>query len=161
MDYRFFQASKSDIDNIANLIHKMNIHYFKEKAPGRTTTQKYVSSNFFAEHSGIKTVLVTTKNEAIAIATYSILYPAPGKGGQLFLKDLFTIEEFRGMGIGKKLLRHIAQIAIDHNCHRFDWTAETTNPKAIEFYERLGAEKVKEKVYFRFSGEELKNFAAE
>jgi hypothetical protein len=43
---------------------------------------------------------------------------------------------------------------------RFDWTVDDSNPKAIEFYRELGATHVTDKLYFRFSGEELLEFAA-
>ena len=43
---------------------------------------------------------------------------------------------------------------------RLDWTSETTNPRAVDFYDRIGAQRVTEKVYFRFDGDRLKDFTA-
>jgi hypothetical protein len=48
------------------------------------------------------------------------------------------------------------EIAIERSCGRFDWTAETGNHDALGFYDRLGARRVEEKVYYRFDGEALK-----
>jgi hypothetical protein len=53
----------------------------------------------------------------------------------------------------------IARYAVEHDCVRFDWTAETSNPGALRFYSSLGARRVEEKIYFRFEGEDLLSFA--
>jgi hypothetical protein len=51
-------------------------------------------------------------------------------------------------------------LPLERGCTRFDWTAETGNSEALTFYDRLGARRVEEKVYFRFDGEALKALAA-
>ena len=89
-----------------------------------------------------------------------MLYPAPGPGGQLFMKDLFTLAGSRGQGVGRALMGFVARLAARRGCVRFDWTAETDNPEALAFYDRLGAGRVAEKVYYRFDGETLQQFAA-
>ena len=58
-------------------------------------------------------------------------------------------------------MRFLAQLAIKRGCVRLDWTAETDNVAALSFYDRLGARRVTEKVYFRFDGEALAAFARE
>ena len=53
----------------------------------------------------------------------------------------------------------IAKYAIRHDCVRFDWTAEASNPGAVRFYSALGARRVEEKIYFRFEGGDLLSLA--
>ena len=76
------------------------------------------------------------------------------------MKDLFTVAEARGRGVGKVLMRFLARLAVERGCVRLDWTAETDNAAALSFYDRLGARRVTEKVYYRFDGEALAAFAA-
>jgi GNAT superfamily N-acetyltransferase len=57
----------------------------------------------------------------------------------LWLEDLFVHEDFRGRGIGKKLLTTLARIAKDRQCGRLEWAVLDWNAPAIEFYESLGA----------------------
>jgi GNAT superfamily N-acetyltransferase len=97
---------------------------------------------------------------AVGLATFAVLYPAPGPGGQLFMKDLFALAEARGQGVGCALMAFLARLAMERGCLRFDWTAETDNPTALEFYDRLGASRVAEKVYYRFEGKALQHLAA-
>lgn len=152
-------ASELDIADITELFYQIELHYFGDEAPLRDEIGDYVRSNIFHAHSGVQVVLAREDTKPIGIATFSILYPAPGMTGQLFMKDLFTTSAARGKGIGKALMRFLANLAIEKGCNRFDWTAERSNPSALEFYDYIGARRVEEKVYYRFTGEELRSFA--
>jgi GNAT superfamily N-acetyltransferase len=152
-------ASADDLENIVELFHQIDLHYFADAAPARDEISEYVRRNLFKEHCGVQVVLAKENNLPLGIATFAILYPAPGLSGQLFMKDLFTVGAARGKGVGQAIMRFLAQYALQMNCSRFDWTAETTNPKAVEFYDRLGIPRVEEKVYYRLTKEKLKAFA--
>ncbi len=52
------------------------------------------------------------------------MFPAPKLSGQMYMKDLFVSSSARGKGIGLQLMKHLATIALTHNCQRLDWTAE-------------------------------------
>lgn len=67
---------------------------------------------------------------------YSTWRGQPG----LYLEDLFVLPEMRDKGIGKALLRRLAQIALRENCYGIRWMVLEWNEPAIKFYERLGAE---------------------
>lgn len=58
----------------------------------------------------------------------------------LYLEDIFVQPEFRRQGIGRVLLRHLAKVAVERGCGRFEWTVLDWNASAIEFYQGLGAE---------------------
>lgn len=66
---------------------------------------------------------------------YSTWRGRPG----LYLEDLFVIPEMRAKGIGKALLRRLAQIAVAENCYGVVWQVLKWNEPAIKFYESLGA----------------------
>src|SRR2546426_12837124 len=55
----------------------------------------------------------------------------------LYLEDLFVKAEWRGHGVGKRLLIHLARLAVERNCGRFEWAVLDWNEPAIEFYRRL------------------------
>ena len=86
---------------------------------------------------------------------YSTWVGRPG----LFLEDLFVSPEFRGKGIGKKLLVHLAQLAVKENCGRFQWQVLDWNTPSLEFYESLGARVMKEWLTMRVEGEALERLA--
>ena len=98
-------------------------------------------------------------DRVIGIATISILYPAPKERAQLFMKELYVAADCRSKGTGAQMMKWMAQYAIATNCARFDWTVQATNTKALAFYRSLGATHIADKLYFRFSGNELKRLA--
>lgn len=154
-------AAEDDVATIAELHAQMERHYFGENTPSKAQIDRYVERNFFQPHCGVQVALAGIKGEAVGMATFSILYPAPETSGQLFMKDLFTISDVRGQGVGKALMKFLARYALEKGCKRFDWTAETTNPEALAYYDYLGAERVEEKVYFRLAKADLTAFADE
>src|SRR4051794_37510554 len=86
---------------------------------------------------------------------YSTWQGRPG----LYLEDLFVKPEFRGKGIGKALLLHLAKAAVEENCGRFEWSVLDWNTPAREFYEALGAKCLKEWLIMRVEGEALRKLA--
>ena len=73
---------------------------------------------------------------ALFFHNYSTFRGRPG----LYLEDLFVIPERRGEGIGKALLLHLKDIAIERGCGRMEWSVLSWNEPAVGFYQRLGAE---------------------
>ena len=61
-----------------------------------------------------------------------------GKRG-LYLEDLYVKPATRGSGLGTRMLRALASIAVERQCGRFEWTVLDWNVNAIGFYEKMGA----------------------
>jgi len=78
----------------------------------------------------------------------------------LYLEDLFVRPEARGHGVGRALLAHLARIAVERGCGRFEWSVLVWNEPAISFYEALGARKMEDWRIFRVTGEALGRLAA-
>ncbi|MBZ5628871.1 MAG: GNAT family N-acetyltransferase [Acidobacteriia bacterium] len=93
---------------------------------------------------------------ALFFYNYSTWQGRPG----LYLEDLFVRPAFRGRGIGKALLVHLAKIAVSENCGRFQWQVLDWNQPSIEFYEVLGAKRMTEWLTMRVDGEALARLAA-
>jgi GNAT superfamily N-acetyltransferase len=87
---------------------------------------------------------------------YSTWRGQPG----LYLEDLFVLTEMRGKGIGKALLRHLAQVAVEENCYGIRWMVLEWNQPAVQFYDALGAKLLDEWETMLLSGDALKQLAA-
>jgi len=74
----------------------------------------------------------------------------------LYLEDLFVVPEWRGKGVGKQLLAHIASIAESRKCGRMEWAVLDWNESAIAFYRRMGAHVLDEWRLCRLTGHELR-----
>lgn len=91
---------------------------------------------------------------ALYFETYSTFR---GKRG-IFLEDLFVEPEHRGKGIGAALLKHVAQVAFDLGGW-LQWLVLDWNESGIAFYQRLGAGKVDDWLFYRLEGEALARLA--
>ncbi|WP_394832161.1 GNAT family N-acetyltransferase [Pendulispora rubella] len=70
----------------------------------------------------------------------------------LYLEDLFVRPEFRGLRVGRSLLRELAREAVARKCAAVQWLVLDWNADAIAFYERLGARILKEWQPVRIDG---------
>lgn len=92
---------------------------------------------------------------ALYFFNYSTFLARPG----LYLEDLFVAEACRGRGIGKALLLHLAQLANARGCGRMEWSVLDWNQPAIEFYESIGARRMREWQICRLTGPALTQYA--
>ncbi len=79
----------------------------------------------------------------------------------LYLEDLFVRPAFRGRAVGKGLLTHLAGVAVQRGCGRFEWEVLDWNENARGFYASLGASAHPELVKHRVDGEALLRLAAD
>jgi GNAT superfamily N-acetyltransferase len=83
-----------------------------------------------------------------------------GKPG-IYLEDLYVKPEHRSNGFGRRMLAHIARLAKERNCGRFEWSVLDWNEPAIRTYDRLNARPMKEWILYRLTGEALDQLAQE
>ena len=76
-----------------------------------------------------------------------------------YLEDLFVEPAHRGKGIGKALLTHVAKVAVERKCGRFEWAVLDWNTPAINFYRSLGAVPLDDWTLFRVTGDALNKLA--
>ena len=77
----------------------------------------------------------------------------------LYLEDLFIVPERRGLGYGKALLKHLANLAVERNCGRMEWICLDWNKPALTVYRSIGAVPMDEWTVQRLDEEALKRFA--
>lgn len=88
---------------------------------------------------------------ALFFHNFSTFEGRPG----LYLEDLFVRPEARGSGLGKALLAHLAQLCVDRDCARLEWSVLDWNTPAIGFYQNLGAKLMDEWTVMRVDGDAL------
>jgi len=77
----------------------------------------------------------------------------------LYLEDLFVRPVYRGKGIGKALLKHLAAIALAQGCTRYVWQVLDWNTPSLDFYKAMGATVLQEWLTCRVEGEALHRLA--
>lgn len=81
-----------------------------------------------------------------------------GRSG-IYLEDLFVRPAFRGKGIGKALMVHLARRCVAQGWGRLQWSVLDWNTPSIDFYKSLGGVLVDEWTVVRVSGDALTRLA--
>jgi GNAT superfamily N-acetyltransferase len=124
-----------------------------------SATEEDLRESLFGREPAAEVVFARLAKETVAFALFFHNYSTfLGKRG-LYLEDLFVKPEHRGRGYGRALLVHLARLARERGCGRFEWSVLDWNAPAIAFYESLGAVPMKEWTVFRVSGEALQRLA--
>lgn len=110
-------------------------------------------------HPGCEVLIAWRDGAPLGFASFATLFPANGLEAELFVRDLFVTDRARSQGVGERLLRAAASVAVERGCTRIDWTTATSNPGAIALYDRLVGQRLDEKVYYRLEGDALADFA--
>lgn len=122
-------------------------------------TEEKLRATLFAPKPAAECVLAFADGQpagfAIYFTNFSTFLAKPG----LYLEDLFVKPEFRGQGVGKRLLLHLAHLANQRGYGRMEWTVLDWNQPAIDFYESLGAVRMKQWQICRLTGAALKRHA--
>jgi GNAT superfamily N-acetyltransferase len=152
-------ATRADVELILEFIRGL-AEYERAPESAVATTQDLVRDGF-SENPKFRVEIAEWKGQAAGFAFFFYCYSTwLGRPG-IYLEDLFVHPQFRGRGIGKALLVHLAQIAVRENCYGMRWQVLDWNTPSIEFYESLGAKQLKDWIPMRVMGEELEKLAAE
>jgi GNAT superfamily N-acetyltransferase len=113
----------------------------------------------FGTHPQAEVVIASHDGDAAGFALFFHNFSTfRGRRG-LYLEDLFVRPRYRGFGIGKALLAHLARLALARGCARFEWAVLDWNAPAIGFYQSLGARVLDDWRVCRLDGEALARLA--
>lgn len=137
MPIRIRPATRADVGLILRLIR--GLADYEKLAHECIASEDTLASTLFGERPAAEVVIAECGGEAAGFAlfftSYSTFLARPG----LYLEDLFVLPHLRGRGIGLKLMRHLAGIALQRGHGRFEWSVLDWNQPAIDFYRSLGA----------------------
>jgi GNAT superfamily N-acetyltransferase len=97
--------------------------------------------------------------EPAGFALWFFNFPTFAGRRGIYLEDLFVRPAFRGKGIGKALLAHLAGLCVENGWSRVQWTVLDWNTPSINFYQSLGAEMMDEWKLCRITGAALSELA--
>ncbi|MEH2325137.1 MAG: GNAT family N-acetyltransferase [Nostoc sp.] len=119
-----------------------------------------LKEHLFGSHKYIEAILAESAGQAVGFAlffhNYSTFLTKPG----IYLEDLFVLPEYRRQGIGKALLTKLAQITVERDCGRLEWSVLDWNESAQEFYRSMGASILDDWRICRVTGDMLTQLGA-
>ena len=156
MDFRLVEATERDIPLILSLITALA--EYEQLTHAVVATEASLRESLFGRRAA-ETIIGYMGDEPAGFAmyfqTFSTFKGVPG----MYLEDLYVIPKFRRHGLGKMLLRRLAQIALDRGYGRIEWSVLDWNEPAIAFYKSLGASPMDEWTVFRLKGEAIRELA--
>ena len=151
-------AVEADVPLILELIKGLAEY---ERLSGEVTaTEDGLRQALFGASSPARALIARDGAEAVGFAVYfynfSTFLGRPG----LYLEDLFVRPDWRRRGVGRRLLRHLARLAVAEGCGRLEWSVLDWNAPAIAFYRSIGARAMDEWTVYRLTGAALERFAS-
>ncbi len=150
-------AGEADIPLILALIHELAD--YEKLAHEVTATEDDLHESLFGSRPGAEVVIAERDGAVAGYALFFHNYSTFLCKRGLYLEDLFVRPVFRGKGIGKRLLAHLAGLAVERGCARFEWAVLDWNESAIGFYKSLGAEFMDSWTVMRVTGAALGRLA--
>jgi GNAT superfamily N-acetyltransferase len=156
-DFVIRKARLEDVPLILRMIRALA--EYEELSDAVTTTEDQLRDTLF-ERRAAEVLLAYAGDEAAGFAVFfhnfSTFLGRPG----IYLEDLFVRPEWRGRGLGTRLFARVAQLAVERDCGRMEWSVLDWNESAIGFYRNLGAHPMDDWTVFRLTGAGLTEVAA-
>ncbi|MEQ1897330.1 MAG: GNAT family N-acetyltransferase [Vicinamibacterales bacterium] len=151
--FRIVPATVRDVPAIFGMIRALA--EYERLAHAVSTSEDALREVLFGPSPAAEVVLGYEGAEPVGIAIFFHNFSTfLGKRG-LYLEDLFVKPEYRGRGYGRRLLAHLAALAVERDCGRMEWSVLDWNAPAIGFYKKLGAVPMDEWTVFRLTRDAL------
>jgi len=151
-------AQPDDAATLFNLIQALAEY---EKLSDQVTgSAEALKEHLFGDRPCIEAIVADYNGKSVGFAlfftNYSTFLTKPG----IYLEDLFVLPDYRGLGIGKALLVRLAQLTLERDCGRLEWSVLDWNQPAIGFYQRMGATVLPDWRICRVTGAAIEQLAA-
>ena len=150
-------ATPADVGTILRFVR--DLAAFEREPDAVEATEETLTEALFGPRPAAEAVIAEDATGALGFALFFHNFSTwRGRRG-LYLEDLYVTPDARGQGVGTALLRHLAALALERGCGRFEWSVLDWNADAIAFYRRMGAVGQDEWTVQRVSGEALRRLA--
>jgi GNAT superfamily N-acetyltransferase len=150
--------TRAEIPELLELIRELA--RFEKLEDQVQATVGVLENSFFGPQPAAGALLARCDGKLAGYAIYFFTFSSfIGRAG-IWLEDVYVRPEFRKQGLGVGLIQAVARVGVEKNCGRFEWTALDWNVKALDLYERLGAQKLDEWIMLRMNEEQLRGLSA-
>lgn len=146
-------ATPSDVAHIHSMIVELAV--FEKLEHLVVATEALLHEGLFGAKPSCEAIVGEENGQVVAFALFFHNFSTFLTKKGLYLEDLYVRESHRGKGYGTAMLKHLAQIAVERNCGRFEWSVLDWNEPAINFYKSMGAAILPDWRICRVTGESL------
>ena len=149
------KAEKSDMKYVLELIKELAI--FEKEPHAVELTEKDLQDAGFNESPSFICFVAEVNNIIVGMALIYYRF-STWKGKTVHLEDLVVKESMRGKGVGEALYTEVMKFAESNNVKRVQWEVLAWNEGAIKFYERSGANVLRDWHVVHMDEQGIKNY---
>ncbi len=157
-EFRIESVTADDVPALLRLIEALAV--YEKLSHEVVATEATLRASLFGPRPGAEAVIVYAGHEPAGFAVFfhnsSTFLGRPG----MYLEDLFVRPEWRGRGLGRRLMAHVAGLAVERQCGRMEWSVLGGDQDAVGFSRSLGAGATDQWTVFRLTGDDLRAVAA-
>ena len=158
-DFTIRSATENDVATILGLIRELA--EYEHLSHEVEATADDIRKSLFGDRAVAEALIGEQDGVAVSFALFFYNFSTfLGKPG-IYLEDLYVKPQYRSNGFGRRMLAHIARLAKERDCGRFEWSVLDWNEPAIRTYDGLNAKPMKEWILYRLTGSALEKLAQE
>jgi GNAT superfamily N-acetyltransferase len=152
-------VQRRDVEGVFALIRELSVH--EKELSKLTLTPQKLKDVLFHKQKRVWCIVAQIDQRLVGTALWFRSFYSLRGGWLIFLEDLFVLPRYRGQGVGRRLLRHVAKRAVRERCLGVVWTTRISNKKAVSFYKSLSATQHSDSCHFLLVGKALDDLAKE
>jgi GNAT superfamily N-acetyltransferase len=156
-DVQIRPAVEADAQLLFDLI--MELATYEKMADLVAGDAEVLRRSLFEEKVAEALLLETADGEAVGYAIFFTTFSTFECRSGIWLEDVYVRPEHRRGGIGRAVMEHLAQIALERGHVRLDWVALDWNEPALNFYDKLGAKRLDDWKMLRLEKDGIKRLA--
>jgi GNAT superfamily N-acetyltransferase len=149
-----------DVPAVVGLVREL-AEYEKALHEARMTEEQLSAALFGDSPALFGHVAVADDGAVVGMALWFLNFSTWRGTHGVYLEDLYIQPQHRGSGLGRELLRTLADLCVQRGYDRLEWSVLDWNTPSIEFYESAGAVPMDEWTVFRLTDDALTTFAAD
>jgi GNAT superfamily N-acetyltransferase len=150
-------ATPADVAHIHAMIVELAV--FEKLEHMVVATEALLQDGLFGTRPGCEAIVAEADGEVVGFALFFHNFSTFLTRRGLYLEDLYVRQAYRGKGYGSRILKHLARLAVERGCGRFEWSVLDWQTPAIEFYKTMGAEILPDWRICRVTGDPLAQLA--
>jgi GNAT superfamily N-acetyltransferase len=151
-------AQPSDVAHIHGMIVELAV--FEKLEHLVVATEALLHEGLFGSKPSCEAIIGEENGEVVTFALFFHNFSTFLTKKGLYLEDLYVRQAYRGRGYGTRMLQHLARIAVERQCGRFEWSVLDWNEPAINLYKAMGADILPEWRTCRVTGGALTKLAS-
>jgi GNAT superfamily N-acetyltransferase len=156
-DIQIRPATEADVQVLFDLILELAAY---EKLADKVAGDPDVLRHSLFEQKAAEALLIETPDgEAIGYAIFFTTFSTFECRSGIWLEDVYVRPDHRRGGIGRMVMEHLAQLALERGHVRLEWVALDWNEPALNFYSKLGARQLDDWVIHRLERDGIERLA--